>query len=374
MNRIPEINPTEATGKTMQLFDGVQSKLGMVPNLSNDRNYDAAMRSMRVVQISRFGGPEVLNLVEAPVPTPGPGQVLIRIKAIGVNFADTLRRMNRYAVTPPLPAILGSEAAGVVEKLGVGVENLAAGQRVAVPLFATTNPMGGYAEYAVIDAGLAVRLPDELSFEDATALMIQGLTALYLTRQAPPHGKAVLVNAAAGGVGSILIQLAKRAGAAKVIAGASASNKLSFAQSLGADFGVNYTESGWIEKLRHATGGAGPDIIYESVGNAVTMESLAALAPLGQIVIYGALNIQEFQLGVPELLGLIFKNQSLTGFAFVPLLTPVSLKAGLAELFDLAVNGSLKVTIGGRYPLERVAEAHQALESRVTKGKIVLMA
>jgi NADPH2:quinone reductase len=332
------------------------------------------MKTMRAVQISRFGGPEVLTIAEVPKPVPGPGQVRIRLQVIGVNFADTLMRMNRYAITPSLPAILGSEATGVVENVGAGVESMTVGQRVAVPLFATANPMGGYAEYAVIEAGLAVPLPDKLSFEAATALMVQGLTALYLTRQAPPNGKSVLVNAAAGGVGSILVQLAKRAGAAKIIAGASSENKLALARLLGADFGVNYTAAGWIEKLRLFTGGSGPDIIYESVGDAVTMDSLEALAPLGRIIIYGALNIQKFQIGVPELVRLIFKNQSLTGFAFTPLLTPESLKAGLAELFDLAAGGKIKVTIGGSYPLDRVTEAHEALESRRTTGKIVLNA
>lgn len=326
---------------------------------------------MKAVQISRFGGPEVLNLVELPTPVPGAGQLLVRIRAIGVNLADTLTRRDRYAVTPPLPAILGAEAAGVVEALGASVRGFALGQRVAVPLF-VANSLGGYAEFAVIDAGLAVPLPDAISFEQASALQIQGLTALYLTRQAAPKGKTVLINAAAGGVGSILVQLAKRAGARKVIAGASAPAKLDFVRSLGADAGVNYTRSGWTEELQRVTDGNGPDIIYESVGGDVTAASLAALAPLGQIVIYGALNIQSFQLGVPELLGLIFKNQSLTGFAFQPLLTPENLRSGLAELFDLVVRDELVVTIGGKYPLEEASKAHSALEGRGTRGKLIL--
>lgn len=149
--------------------------------------------------------------------------------------------------------------------------------------------------------------------------------------------------------------------------------KLEFARSLGADAGVNYTQSDWVEQARAATGGAAPDIIYESVGGAVTKASLEALAPLGELVVYGALNIQSFQLGVPELLGLIFKNQSVTGFAVAPLLTPDRVKSGLAELFDLAVCGQLKVTSGGTFPLELVAEAHRALEGRLTTGKIVLV-
>lgn len=326
---------------------------------------------MKAVQISRFGGPEVLKTVEVPTPVPGAGQVLVRLRAIGVNLADTLTRMDRYAVTPPLPAILGAEAAGVVEAVAADVRGLTVGQRVAVPLFAS-NSLGAYAEFAVIDAGLAVPLPDAISFDQATALMIQGLTALYLTRQAPPKGKAVLINAAAGGVGSLLVQLAKRAGARTVIGGASNAHKLEFARSLGADGGVNYTESDWTETLRGITGGNGPDIIYESVGHEVTTASLAALAPLGQIVIYGALNIQNFQFGVPELLGLIFKNQSLTGFAFAPLLSPDALRAGLGELFGLVAKGELAVTIGGRYPLEEASAAHAALEGRRTTGKLIL--
>lgn len=281
-------------------------------------------------------------------------------------------QMNRFG-GPELPAVLGTEVAGTIEDLGDGVGGLAVGARVAAPLFAAGSYFGGYADRVRIDAGLVVPLPDALSFEHATALMIQGLTALYLTRQAPPRGKTVLINAAAGRVGSLLVQLARRAGAATVIAAASTDKKLEFARSLGADAGVDYTRPDWVDRARAASGGDGPDIIYESVGGAVTKASLDVLAPRGEIVVYGALNIQGFQMGVPELLGLIFKNQSVTGFALAPLLTPESLRTGLTELFDLAVRGQLKVTIGGTYPLERAAEAHRALEGRRTTGKVVLV-
>lgn len=330
---------------------------------------------MRTVRMTRFGGPEVLEVVDSPTdrPHPGPGQVLVRVRATGVNFADTLMRENRYALTPELPAVLGHESVGTVEALGEGVTGLAVGARIAAPLFAAGTFFGGYAEFVVIDARFVAELPDALSYEDATALMVQGLTALYLTRQAPPRGKTVLVSAAAGGVGSLLVQLAKSAGAKTVIAAASTPEKLGFARSLGADVGVDYTRPGWVEEARAATGDAGPDIIYESVGGAVTSASLEALAPNGELVIYGALNIQSFELGVPELLGLIFKNQSVTGFAVAPLLTSESVKTDLAELFRLAVDGKLRVTIGGTFPLERVAEAHRALETRRTTGKIVLV-
>jgi NADPH2:quinone reductase len=158
-----------------------------------------------------------------------------------------------------------------------------------------------------------------------------------------------------------------------VIGAASTPAKLEFVRSLGADAGVDNTKTDWTERVRSASGGRGPDIIYESVGGEVTRACLDALATQGELVIYGALNIQDFHLGVPELIGIIFKNQSLTGFALSPLLTRESLKAGLAELFDLAVGGEIKVTIGGTYPLERAADAHRALEGRGTTGKLVLI-
>lgn len=328
---------------------------------------------MRQVQFSRFGGPEVLEIIEKPTPTPDGNQVLVSVRAIGVNFAETLMRENRYAVTPELPAIPGTEVAGIVERVGNKVEGLTVGTRVAVPLFATGVLGGGYSDYVVVEAGLVVQLPDSLSFEAATALMIQGLTALYLAKEIEPKGKTVLVNAAAGGVGSLLVQYAKRAGARTVIAAASSADKLKFAESLGADVKVNYTKSNWIDETRAATDGVGPDIIYESVGGDVTKSCLTLLAPNGKLVIYGALNIQSFHFGVPELVALIFKNQSLTGFALPSLLTPEKLKVGLIELFDLAVRGELRVTVGASYPLARAADSHRALEGRATFGKVVLV-
>jgi NADPH2:quinone reductase len=233
--------------------------------------------------------------------------------------------------------------------------------------------VGGYSDHVVVNAGLIVPLPDALSFEVATALMIQGLTARYLTKQISPKGKTVLVNAAAGGVGSLLIQFAKRAGAKTVIAAASSVEKLDFARSLGADAGVDYTKPNWIDEARAASNGVGPDVIYESAGGDITKGCLAALAPCGELVIYGALNIQGFDFGVPDLIGIIFKNQSLTGFALPTLLTPEGLKDGLAELYDLTVSGKLKVTIGAVYPLDRAADAHSALEKRGTIGKLTLV-
>tara|TARA_R110000868_G_scaffold65119_1_gene195217 strand:- start:3810 stop:4805 length:996 start_codon:yes stop_codon:yes gene_type:complete len=330
---------------------------------------------MKAIQLRRFGNPDVLDYIDVPTPVPGPGEVLVQVHAAGVNFADTLMRQDRYAITPPLPAILGSEVAGTIAALGVDVDanTIAIGTRVAAPLFAANISLGGYAEFVVVPVDYIVPLPDNLSFDQATALMVQGLTAAYLIKQVPPAGKTVLATSAAGGVGSFLVQLARQAGARHIVAAASSEQKLAFTRSLGADVGIDYTDPHWTVSLNAALGGAGPDIIYESVGGTITMDGLAALAPLGQMVIYGALNIQQFALGVPDLLGLIFKNQSITGFALVPLLTPGSLKRELGALFDDAAQGLLTVTIGGVYSLADAADAHRALEARNTIGKLILV-
>jgi NADPH2:quinone reductase len=188
----------------------------------------------------RFSGPEVLELVEVPTPAPRRGEVLVRVRAAGVNFAETLMRQNLYAVTPELPFIPGSDVAGI----GSDVDGIALGERVVAPLFAAGRFHGGYAEYAVIDSAYVVPLPEDVSFAAAMALTVQGLTALHLLRRTDPKGKTVLVSAAAGGVGLLLFQLAKRAGARIVVAAASSQAKLALACSRGADFGVDYTREG----------------------------------------------------------------------------------------------------------------------------------
>ena len=328
---------------------------------------------MRAVQIRHFGGYEELEVVERPTPEPGPGQVVIRVRASGVTLSDALIRRDRYTESPSLPLVLGNEVAGTVHDLGAGVQGIRVGARVAAPLFLSPQSSGGYADYATVDAGFVVPIPDQLPYDQATALLVQGLTALHLTRQVSPQGKRVLISAAGGGVGSLLVQLAKRAGATTVIAGASSPEKLQLASSVGADVTVDYSQPGWATRVQWATGGTGPDVIYESVGGAVTRSSLELLAPGGSLVLFGALDVRSADLLVPELLRLISRNQSLTGFAVAPLLTPQTLQTSLRELFDLAVRGDLQVTVGGRYPLERAPDAHRALEERATLGKLVLV-
>jgi len=330
-------------------------------------------RQMKAVQFGRFGGPEVLEVVDVPAPLAGPNDLVVRVHVTGVNLSDALMREDRYAVRPALPAIPGNEVVGEVVEVGGEVKGFARGDRVALSLFAAGLSVGGYAELVTADARFATRIPAELSDDEAVALMVQGLTALGLTRHTPVAGKAVLVSAAAGGVGGLLLQLLRQAGARRIIALASTPEKRALTLDLGADAAVDYTAPGWTEQVLSLTDGAGPDVVLESVGGNVTGDALKVLAPRGVMVVYGALNIQRFSLGVPELLQLIFKNQAVLGFALVTLLGPEALRADLELLFQKARDGSLRTHIGGRFPLAEAASAHRALQSRQTAGKLVLV-
>lgn len=325
---------------------------------------------MKAVQFARFGPPEVLEVVELPVPEPGPGEVLVRVHAAGVNFFEVLMRANRYAVTPDLPMSPGVEVTGTVEQVGPGADPSLIGARVAVPLFAIGRGSGGYAEFVAVDGGSVVRLPDGLSFAAAAGLMVQGLTALHLLRRSPARGKAVLVNAAAGGVGSLLVQLARRDGSRVVIAAASSDEKRALALSLGADHAVDYTTTGWQEDVKKQTGGRGADIIYETVGGEFSRVALDALAPCGELVLAA---MGRFGLAASDIERMLGENQSIKGFSLLPLLTPEGVSSDLAELFDLATAGLLTVVEGGRFPLHQAAEAHRVIEERRVAGKVVLV-
>ena len=317
---------------------------------------------MRAIQVSRFGGPEVLELIEIAKPVPQAGEVLVKIEAAGVNFFETLMRQDRYAVTPDLPVIFGVEVAGTVEDVGTGVA-VRRGSRVAVPLFAFGRPGGGYADYIAVDARALVEVPDALPFATAVALMVQGLTALHATRQSAPLGKTVLVTAAAGGVGSLLIQLARQEGARRVIAAAGTRLKLDLARALGADDGVIYDNDSWAGSV-HA------DVIYDFVGGTLTEACLEALAPQGELL-FGALGRAEIGKGALE--SLFARNQSLKGFALLPLLAEAEVKADLAGLFDLALSGRLKVLEPQGFSLDQASAAHRLIDDRQSTGKVVLL-
>ncbi|TBY22226.1 quinone oxidoreductase family protein [Rhizobium leguminosarum] len=325
---------------------------------------------MKAVQFTRFGPPDVLELVELPVPEPGPSEVLIRVHAAGVNFFEVLMRADRYAATPDLPMFPGVEVAGIIERAGPGADRSLIGTRVAVPLFAIGRGSGGYAEFAAVDGGAVVPLPDAVSFEAAAALMVQGLTALHLLRRSPVKGKIVLVNAAAGGVGSLLLQLARRDAAKMVIAAASSDEKRALSLSLGADHAADYTAPGWQEDVKRLTGGLGVDIIYETVGGAFSRAALDVLAPCGELVLAA---MGRFGLEAADVEHMLDVNQSIKGFSLLPLLTPEGVREDLAALFELAAAGALTVTDGGRFPLHQAAEAHRAIEERRAVGKVVLV-
>ncbi|AYG62071.1 quinone oxidoreductase family protein [Rhizobium jaguaris] len=324
---------------------------------------------MRAVQFSRFGPPDVLQVVKLPLPELAPGEVLVRVQATGVNYFEVLMRADRYAVTPELPMIPGVEVAGVVEWVGGGADPALLGARVGVPLF-LLGRAGGYAEFVAVDAASLIRLPDRISFDDAVALMVQGLTALHMTRRFPAKDKRVLVTAAAGGVGSLLVQLAKREGARQVIAAASTKKKREFALSLGADLAIDYGETDWPNAVRAQTDGFGVDLLYDTVGGAVTKAALGALAPAGELV-FAALG--RFDLGKNEMDQLFLQNQSLTGFALLPLLSAENVGTDLAKLFELAASAQISVPLGGKFPLHEAWRAHEAFEDRAAGGKIVLV-
>ncbi|RRH95304.1 zinc-binding alcohol dehydrogenase family protein [Mesorhizobium tamadayense] len=324
---------------------------------------------MKAIKYSRFGGPEVLQVVDVPKPSAGAGEILVKVAAAGINFFEVLMRADRYAVTPGLPMFPGVEATGTIEAVGEGVDPRLLGSRVAAPLFASTRPFGGYAEYVTIDASLAVPLPDALSFEDATALMVQGLTALHLLRRSSPTNKSILVPAAAGGVGSLLVQLARGQGAGRIIALAGGKAKRDIALSLGADAAVDHQATDWVAELSDVAKD-GVDTIYDTVGGAMTGGLLDVLSSGGELV-FAALG--RLALGADGLEAMIGRNQLLKGFALLPLLSADVLKASLSEAFDLAASGRLRVAIGARFPLHEAGNAHRLIGERRSTGKVVLI-
>ena len=325
------------------------------------------MAQMKAIRVDEFGDSGVLKLIEIERPSPGEGEVLIEVQAVGVNYADAMRRQNRYLVETPLPFVPGSEIAGIVAEVGSGVENVKEGDRV-VTLLGT----GGYAEYAVTPARNLIPIPDGMDFDEAAAIPLQGLTAYHVLRTSGmlKEGESVLVHAAAGGVGTLAVQMAKLMGAGPVIATASTQEKLDLAESLGADVLINYTEEDWPEQVREVTDGAGVDVILEMVGGDFIQKNLLCLNAFGRMVVYGAASGERGSL-VP--MDLMRKNQVVAGF-FLPRIMgkPELFGPSLEEILGWVSSGELKLTIGARYPLEKAREAHDALEGRRTTGKILL--
>jgi NADPH2:quinone reductase len=313
---------------------------------------------MRAIQMSEYGGPEVLQLVDVPVPEPDDGEVLVRVNRAGLNFADTHRRTNTYLAKDTLPLVPGSEVAGVREDTG---------ERVV----ALTGD-GGYAEYATAPAALTFPIPDGVEDETALALVLQGLTAwhLYRTSGRVAPGESVVVHAAAGGVGSLAVQLGRPMGAGRVIATASSESKRALALELGADVAVDRAAEGLTERLVEANGGAPVDVVFEMVGGAVFDASLAALAPFGRLVTYGISSGENNTIRSGDLMR---RSRAVVGFWFVHCLgRPQMIDEALADLFERVARGELRVVTGPSYPLEQAAQAQTDLVERRTTGKVTL--
>ncbi|HKS47847.1 MAG TPA: NADPH:quinone oxidoreductase family protein [Amycolatopsis sp.] len=314
---------------------------------------------MRAVQVTEFGGPEVLRPVELPDPEPGEGQVLIEVDRAGINYADTHQAENSYLASAKLPLVPGGEVVG----------RTPGGRRVVALLNG-----GGYAEKAVADEATVFAVPDGVDDVTALSFVVQGATAWLLLRKSVrlEPGESVVVHAAAGGVGTIAVQLAKAWGAGRVIATASSPEKRALALELGADVAVDSKAPDMTAALREANNGRRVDVVLDMTGGSVTDQSIAALAPFGRLAFYGMASRQPPKPVEPAiLLGHSFTIAGMWLPHAFSLPGNVYGKA-LAELFELAIAGKIAVVAGGEYGLSEVRAAHEALRSRSTVGKLVL--
>ena len=321
---------------------------------------------MLAIQVLETGGPEVLTAVERPIPEPKPNEAIVEIKAAGVNFIDVYFREGRYSTL--LPFVNGQEGAGVVTAIGPEVTDINVGDRVAY-----TGSLGSYAQYAAVPAARLIRIPDGLEFEDAAAAMLQGMTAHYLTHSTYKlqKGETALVHAAAGGVGLLLVQMAKRIGA-RVIATAGTTEKANLAREAGADECIVYSESDFEKETQQLTNGKGVDVIYDGVGKATFEKDLNALKPRGYLVLFGGAS------GPVPPFDLIKLSQKGSLFITRPTLahytaTREELEWRAGDVLGWVKNGELKLKIHKKYPLRDAAQAHRDLEGRKTTGKLLLI-
>ena len=321
---------------------------------------------MLAIRIHETGGPEKLRVDDVPVPVPGPGEVRLRVEAAGVNFIDTYHRSGLYQVK--LPFVLGGEAAGVVTAVGAGVTDFRAGDRVATP-----RASGGYAGETLAPAAYTLKLPPGVSVPTAAALLAQGLTAHFLATDTFPlkSGDTALVHAGAGGVGLLLIQIARIRGA-RVLATVGSDAKAQLVREAGAEAVCVYTRENFAEAARRFTDGRGVDVAYDSVGRQTFEGTLDSLRPRGLFVSFGNSSgpVPPFAPLVLAQKGSLFFTRP-TGAHYLS--TPAEFRARAADLFAWLAAGTLKVRIGATFPLTAAAEAHRALESRATTGKLLLL-
>lgn len=325
------------------------------------------MATAKTVVIEAPGGPEQLTLVERSLEAPGPGQILIRQKAIGLNFIDVYQRTGLYPLS--YPAALGMEAAGIVEAVGEGVAHLRPGDRAAY----AAQPPGAYAEARVMPAAQVCPLPDGISFEEGAAMMLKGLTVNYLFRRTVPiaKGETVLFHAAAGGVGLIACQWAKAEGI-RLIGTAGSDEKCALAAEHGASHVINYRKENFVERVREITGGKGVDVAMDSVGRDTFDGSLDCLRPFGMMILFGAASgpVPPFDIQRLAAKGSL-KLTRPTLFAHIA--DPATCQAMARELFEMVGSGKVKIRIGQTFPLTEVAAAHRSLEARRTTGATILL-
>lgn len=321
---------------------------------------------MRAIQVSQSGGPEVLTLVDLPVPTAKSDEALVQIKAAGVNFIDVYFREGRYPA--PLPFINGQEAAGIVTEVGSDVRTVKVGDRVAY-----TGVRGSYAEYAAVPAERLVAIPREVDFETAAAAMLQGMTAHYLSHSTYPiqPGDRVLIHAAAGGVGLLLVQMARKLGA-RIIGTAGNDSKAKLARDAGAHEVIIYSEQDFESETKTLTQGEGVHVVYDGVGASTFAKDLNVLRPRGYLVLFGAASgpVPPFDLiQLSQKGSLYITRPSLHHYIH----TRAELEQRSSDVMNMIGSGELKIRIHGTYPLAEVQQAHRDLEGRKTSGKLLLI-
>lgn len=320
---------------------------------------------MLAIQAARAGGPEVLEAIDLPTPAPGPGQILVRHQAVGLNFIDTYHRTGLYPLK--MPAVLGLEAAGVVEALGEGVTRFKTGDRVAY-----NGTLGAYAQAAVVPADRAVKVPDAVSLETAAAVLLKGMTAEFLVRRCHKvePGQTVLIHAAAGGVGSILVQWVKALGAT-VIATVGSEAKAALARDHGADHVILYGKEDVAARVAEITGGQGVAVVYDGVGKDTFEASFKSLGRRGMLATFGnasgpAPAIAPLELGTKSL---FLTRPRLFDY----IATTAELDESAAALFAVLESGAVKIEVGQSFPLSQARAAHEALEGRRTTGATLLI-
>ena len=320
---------------------------------------------MKQIQVATLGGPEQMQVAEVPTPQPAAGQALVRIEASGVNFIDVYFRIGLYKAE--MPVTLGNEGAGVVEAVGEGVTSVVPGDRVAYAM-----NRGSYAEFAVVPDWQLVKIPDAVSTKTAAALMLQGMTAHYLTHSTFPlkPGDTALVHAAAGGAGRLLVQMAKARGA-RVIGTVSTEEKAALTRAAGCDEVIFYTRQDFVAETKRLTEGRGVDVIYDSVGQTTFPKGLDALRPRGMMVLFGQSS------GAAPAIDPLLLNQKGSLFLTRPTLatycaTREELEWRAGDVLQMVQAGKLDVRIDREYPLAQAAQAHRDLEGRGTAGKLLL--